>query len=117
MTHARAYGLLALVVMIWAGNYPLGKAGLSEFGPITLTFARAVIAVPFLVLVARWTEDFPSGLTRRDYRTFVVMSLTGLSFDKLLSYDGDFTDETAFSFAWRMMEAVSQLHKAKFIHR
>jgi hypothetical protein len=41
MTHARAYGLLALVVMIWAGNYPLGKAGLSEFGPITLTFARS----------------------------------------------------------------------------
>ena len=78
MTRARAYGLLALVVMIWAGNYPLGKAGLSEFGPITLTFARALIAVPFLVLVARWSENFPSGLTRRDYRTFVVISLTGL---------------------------------------
>ncbi len=78
MTRARAYGLLALVVMIWAGNYPLGKAGLSEFGPITLTFARALIAVPFLVLFARWSENFPSGLTRRDYRTFVVISLTGL---------------------------------------
>jgi drug/metabolite transporter (DMT)-like permease len=78
MTHTRAYGLLALVVLIWAGNYPLGKAGLAEFGPITLTFARAIMAAPFLLLAARWSEGFPTGLTRRDYRTLVVISLTGL---------------------------------------
>ncbi len=87
MTHARAYGLLALVVLIWAGNYPLGKAGLSEFGPITLTFARAVMAAPFLLLAARGQKAsadgaHPAGLsdphrdladrTRRQYHGVVL---------------------------------------------
>jgi drug/metabolite transporter (DMT)-like permease len=78
MTHARAYSLLLLVTIIWAGNYPLGKIGLAHLGPITLTAARALIALPLLLLVARISEWPPPALGRRDYRTIVVMSLTGL---------------------------------------
>jgi drug/metabolite transporter (DMT)-like permease len=78
MTHARAYGLLFLVTVIWAGNYPLGKIGLEQFGPLTLTAARAAIAAPLLLLVARLTEWPPPRLARRDYRTLAVISLTGL---------------------------------------
>jgi drug/metabolite transporter (DMT)-like permease len=78
MTHARAYGLLLLVTVIWAGNFPLGKLGLGELGPLTLTAARALIAAPLLVAAARLSRGAFPALTRRDYRIFTVISLTGL---------------------------------------
>ncbi len=78
MTHARAYGLLLLVTVIWAGNFPLGKLGLGELGPLTLTAARALIAAPLLVAAARLSRGAFPTFTRRDYRIFSVISLTGL---------------------------------------
>ena len=53
MTHGRAYSLLFLVTLLWAGNFPFGKLALTELGPITLTAARALVAAPLLVLAAR----------------------------------------------------------------
>jgi drug/metabolite transporter (DMT)-like permease len=41
MTHGRAYALLLLVTVLWAGNFPFGKLALNELGPFTLTAARA----------------------------------------------------------------------------
>lgn len=78
MTHARAYGLLLLVTVIWAGNFPLGKLGLGELGPLTLTATRALIAAPLLLAAARLSRGALPALTRRDYRIFTVISLTGL---------------------------------------
>ncbi|OGK88135.1 MAG: hypothetical protein A2X52_21600 [Candidatus Rokubacteria bacterium GWC2_70_16] len=78
MTPARAYGLLLLVTLLWAGNFPLGKLALLELGPITLTAARAALAAPALVLIARLAHGPFPAFTRRDRWTFVVISLTGL---------------------------------------
>jgi drug/metabolite transporter (DMT)-like permease len=78
MSPARAYGLLLLVILLWAGNYPLGKLALLELGPITLTAARAALAAPVLVLIARLVHGPFPALTRRDRVAFVVISLTGL---------------------------------------
>ena len=41
MSHRSAYILLSLVALLWAGNFPASKSGLSELGPLTLTTARA----------------------------------------------------------------------------
>jgi drug/metabolite transporter (DMT)-like permease len=40
MTHRRAYALLLLVTVLWAGNFPFGKLALNELGPFTLTAER-----------------------------------------------------------------------------
>ncbi|HET8577453.1 MAG TPA: DMT family transporter [Methylomirabilota bacterium] len=88
MTHARAYGLLLLVTVLWAGNFPLGKLGLAELGPVTLTASRALVAAPLLLLAARLsTGSFPV-FTRRDYRTFLVISLSGLVANTTVWYWG-----------------------------
>lgn len=78
MTPTRAYSLLLVVTIIWAGNFPLGKAAMREFGPLTLTALRALIAAPLLVLLARLTQASPAPFTPADYRAFAVISLTGL---------------------------------------
>ena len=69
---------LSLVALLWAGNFPASKIGLTELGPVTLTAVRAVLVTPVLILLARLLHGpFPS-LRRSDYTTFVVLSLTGL---------------------------------------
>ncbi|MBI2527630.1 MAG: DMT family transporter [Candidatus Rokubacteria bacterium] len=88
MTPARAYGLLLLVTLLWAGNFPLGKLALLELGPITLTAARATLAAPGLVLLARLTHGPFPAFARRDRWTFVVISLTGLVGNTTIWYWG-----------------------------
>src|SRR5262245_58517452 len=78
MTTTQAYALLALVTVIWAGNFPLAKAGLAELSPLTLTATRALLTAPALLAVVRAVYGPLPRLRRRDYVTFVTLSLAGL---------------------------------------
>ncbi|MBI3635069.1 MAG: DMT family transporter [Candidatus Rokubacteria bacterium] len=78
MTERRAYVLLLGVILLWAGNFPLGKLGLGELGPVTITAVRAVIAAPMLLLLARLTAPRTRPFVARDYAAFVVLGSTGL---------------------------------------
>ena len=88
MTPARAYAFLLGVTLVWAGNFPLGKLALAELGPITLTALRAALAAPLLLLIARIADGPLPALTRRDARTLVVISLTGLVANTTVWYWG-----------------------------
>ncbi len=78
MTNAQAYALLALVTVIWAGNFPLAKAGLAELGPLTLTATRALVTAPALLAVVRVAYGPLPVFRRRDHVTFVTLALAGL---------------------------------------
>ena len=67
------YAKLLLVILFWAGDYPLGKLALDKLSPLVLTAARAALAAP------------PG---RRDYLAFVVLGLTGLVADTTVWYLG-----------------------------
>jgi drug/metabolite transporter (DMT)-like permease len=88
MTHGQAYALLALVTVIWAGNFPLAKAGLAELSPITLTATRALLTAPVLLAVVRAAYGPLPALHRRDYVTFTTLALAGLVGNTTLWYWG-----------------------------
>ncbi|HZP36979.1 MAG TPA: DMT family transporter [Methylomirabilota bacterium] len=88
MTHRQAYGLLLGVALLWAGNYPLAKIGLSELGPITMSALRALLAAPLLVLVSRLVEGPLPPLARRDLTTVVVLAVSGFVGNSALWYVG-----------------------------
>lgn len=88
MDHRRAYLLLALVIVFWAGNYPLGKLALQELGPVTLTGARTLLAAPLLIVVARLTAPLTRTLGRADYVAFLVLGLSGLVANTTVWYLG-----------------------------
>lgn len=48
--------LLWLVVLIWAGNYTVGKYGMREFSPLLFTALRFAIATPLILALLRWRE-------------------------------------------------------------
>ena len=88
MTHTQAYALLALVTVIWAGNFPLAKAGLAELSPVTLTATRALLTAPALLAVVRAVYGPLPALRRRDYVTFVTLALAGLVGNTTIWYWG-----------------------------
>ena len=88
MDTRRAYLLLVVVIVFWAGNYPLGKLGLQDLGPLTLTGARTLLAAPLLILVARLTAPLPRALARDDYAAFLVLGLSGLVANTTVWYLG-----------------------------
>jgi drug/metabolite transporter (DMT)-like permease len=83
-----SYLKLLAIIVFWAGNYPLGKLALDEGSPLMLTAARAVVATPLLLLLARATTPLPRPLARRDVQAFAVLGLTGLVANTTLWYWG-----------------------------
>ncbi|MGH7403732.1 MAG: DMT family transporter, partial [Candidatus Rokuibacteriota bacterium] len=88
MTHRDAYALLLVVALIWAGNFPLAKLGLTELGPMTLAATRALIAAPLLLLASRRLEGPFPPLARRDLTAVVVLGVTGFVGNSALWYTG-----------------------------
>jgi len=88
MEPRRAYALLGLVLIFWAGNFPLGKLALQHLGPLTLTAGRALLAAPLLLVVALLTAPPTRPLGRADYQAFVVLGLTGLVTNTTIWYLG-----------------------------
>ena len=88
MTHRHAYALLLVVALIWAGNFPLAKLGLTELGPLTLAGLRALIAAPLLMLASRVFEGPLPPITRRDLTAVIVLAVTGFVGNSALWYTG-----------------------------
>jgi drug/metabolite transporter (DMT)-like permease len=78
VSEGRAYVLLVAVLLLWAGHFPVGKLGVAELGPLTLTAGRALLATPWLLVAARLDGPLARPLVRRDLVAFVVLALTGL---------------------------------------
>src|SRR5215470_17245807 len=68
MNDRRAYAILLLVILFWAGNYPVGKLGVGDLGPLTAPLSRP--------------------LARADYLAFAVLGGTGLVTNTTLWYWG-----------------------------
>src|ERR1700741_1235817 len=88
MNDRRAYAMLLLVILFWAGNYPVGKLGVGDLGPITLPGGRALLAGPLLPALPRGPAARPRPLARADYIAFAVLGGTGLVTNTTLWYWG-----------------------------
>jgi drug/metabolite transporter (DMT)-like permease len=88
MAPRRAYLLLVVVIIFWAGNYPLGKLALQDLGPLTLTGGRTLLAAPLLILAARLMAPLPRALGRADHVAFLVLGLSGLVANTTVWYLG-----------------------------
>lgn len=88
MSDRRAYLLLVAVLVLWAGNFPLGKLALTEVEPLFLVGGRTLMAAPFLFALARLHAPLDRPLARRDYVAFGVLGLTGLVLNTTTWYWG-----------------------------
>jgi drug/metabolite transporter (DMT)-like permease len=84
----RAYLLLALVMLLWAGNSIVGRAVRSDVGPFTLSFVRwagaSLVLAPFAVGAMRrdWT------VLRAQWLIVTVLGLSGVAAFNAIMYTG-----------------------------
>jgi drug/metabolite transporter (DMT)-like permease len=88
ISERRAYGLLFLVSLIWAGNFIAAKVALQAVGPLTLSALRAALATGVLLWYVRFTHQTWPSVTAGDLRIFVTLALTGLVTNTTLWYYG-----------------------------
>ncbi|HEX7854125.1 MAG TPA: DMT family transporter [Sphingobium sp.] len=84
----RSYAMLAVVMLLWAGNSIVGRAVRMDVPPFTLAFVRwtgaALIALPFAWrhLVADWRKLIGQ------WRPLLLLGLTGIASFNALLYSG-----------------------------
>ncbi len=86
-SHARAYGALLLIVVLW-GSYPaLAKLALQDIPPEILVALRGIIASAFLVfMLARSGAATFAELTPAALAAFGILALTGVVGSMNLTY-------------------------------
>ncbi|MGZ3171972.1 MAG: EamA family transporter, partial [Croceibacterium sp.] len=74
----RAFALLALVMVLWAGNSIVGRAVRNDVDPMTLAFVRwagaSLILLPFALRPLR--RDWPA--IRKAWKPVLVLGLLGV---------------------------------------
>jgi drug/metabolite transporter (DMT)-like permease len=87
LSHARAYGALLLIVVLW-GSYPaLAKLALLDIPPEILVALRGIVASTFLVaMLARSGAATFSEITPAALAAFGVLALTGVVGSMNLTY-------------------------------
>lgn len=88
ISERKAYGLLFLVSLIWAGNFIAAKVALQAVGPLTLSALRAALATGVLLWYVRFTHQTWPSVSAGDLRIFVTLALTGLVTNTTLWYYG-----------------------------
>lgn len=85
---ASAFALLALANLLWSGNWILGRALREAFDPISLNFWRWFVAVLVLAPFALREALAVRAVVRRNLRTFLLLSLTGVALFQSMVYLG-----------------------------
>ena len=85
---AVAFGLLALTMLIWAGNWVVGRALREEIDPVTLNFWRWAIAALALAPFALPQLAGRGEVLRRNLGLLLLLSFTGVALFQTLVYLG-----------------------------
>jgi drug/metabolite transporter (DMT)-like permease len=88
MSRPRAFALLALANLMWAGNWVTGRALRDAYDPVTLNFCRWAVAG--LVLAPFALPQLPryAPVIRRNLRGLLLLSFTGVALFQSLVYLG-----------------------------
>ena len=85
---AVAFGLLALTMLIWAGNWVIGRALREAIDPVTLNFWRWTIAALALLPFALPQLAGRGEVIRRNIGLLLLLSFTGVALFQTLVYLG-----------------------------
>ncbi len=76
------------MTFIWAGNYPVGKLALGQISPLPLIALRTLVGAVILVSLARKSTPNLAVELREDFRSTLILALTGVMASGILFYFG-----------------------------
>ena len=88
MSRPRAFALLALANLMWAGNWVTGRALRDAYDPVTLNFCRWAVAAVVLAPFALPRLPRYAGVIRSNLRGLLMLAFTGVALFQSLVYLG-----------------------------
>jgi drug/metabolite transporter (DMT)-like permease len=88
MSRPRAFGLLALANLMWAGNWVMGRALRDAYDPAALNFGRWAVAALVLLPFAAPQALRLLPVIRRNFRGLLLLAFTGVALFQSLVYLG-----------------------------
>jgi drug/metabolite transporter (DMT)-like permease len=85
---ARAYALLGLVMLLWAGNSIVGRAVRNDVGPFVLSFVRWAGASAVLLPFALGPMRRDWAVLRQSWPAVLLLGLTGVAAFNAIMYTG-----------------------------
>ncbi|MFY0543336.1 DMT family transporter [Brevibacillus sp. H7] len=70
--------MLLAVVLIWGGNYTVGKFGMQALSPEVFTLTRFLLVIPVLWVLVKWKEGNVA-IRARDIPAFLLAALVGIT--------------------------------------
>ncbi|KUO72062.1 MAG: cysteine transporter [Desulfosporosinus sp. BRH_c37] len=95
MSKYRAWLLLIVTNLFWAGNYVFGKYMLSEITPLWITFLRWLLAIMFLFPIAYFLEKPKWLMVKQAWLSLVSMGILGIIGYNMVLYSAlEYTSST-----------------------
>jgi drug/metabolite transporter (DMT)-like permease len=86
------YGLIALMVLFWSGNFIIGKIAVREFPPLLLSALRTILAALFTLPVHWWTRRNSEGSgpawKRADLPQLILLGIFGVALNQIFFVTG-----------------------------
>ncbi|MFX3616486.1 MAG: DMT family transporter [Sporolactobacillus sp.] len=114
----KAWILLVLCNLFWAGNMVFGRYSTAEFPPVWVTFLRWIIALFFLIPMAHFIEK-PSWFQvwKKYWFLILLMSVTGIAIYNFLTYTAlQYTSPTNGSLINSLTPALIMIFSLIFLH-
>ncbi len=89
-SHAKLYGLIGLMILLWSANFVVAKIALRYFHPLLLSGLRTTLAGLFILPVFVWSRRRRprNGEFRRDLRMLVLLGLFGVALNQIFFVAG-----------------------------
>lgn len=77
MTNRKVYISMVITALFWSGAFIAGKMAVNVFGPLTLTFLRFLLALPFIFLLLWFKEPRAFVPGKEQVKPLVILGLIG----------------------------------------
>lgn len=95
MSKYRAWLLLVVTTLFWAGNYVFGKYMIIEITPLWITFSRWLLALLFLIPIAYFLEKPKWQMIKRAWLPLISMGVLGIIGYNMVLYSAlEYTSST-----------------------
>lgn len=86
MNQRKAWGLLSLCNLFWAGNYVFGQFVVGEMTPLALTFLRWLFSTVLLLIIATYMEKPEWREVVKSWQMLLAMAISGIVAYNMILY-------------------------------
>lgn len=117
MSNSRIYFLMVLAALFWSGAFVAGKLSVQEFPPVSLTFFRFIIALPFIFFILKRQQPGNWAPARAQWPPLIFLGIIGTFLYHVLFFSClKYTTATNSAIIGSALPMITTLITVLFLH-